>query len=70
MNLNTIKLNKIFHELLNIITDLQLIDKDCKKRGCKFSKLKIHDLLFKAQKHILKLRGDLLDAIELDEEGD
>lgn len=68
MNLNTQKLEKIFHEVLKIITDLQLIDKDCQQRGCQLAREKIHVLLIECQKHILQLRIDLLDAIE--DEGD
>jgi len=68
MILNTQKLDRIFHEILHIITDLQLIDKKCKKRGCGLAKAKVHDMLFKCQKEALKLRSDLLDAIE--EEGE
>lgn len=64
MNLNTQKLNKIFHEMLSIISDLQLIDQGCKNRKCKYSRDKVHAALLKCQKQTLKVRQDLLEAIE------
>ena len=66
MNLNEKKLNAVFHEILSIISDLAAMDKNCKGRNCRYAREKGHERLLKCQKLTLKLRQDLLDAIEED----
>jgi len=64
MNLNEKKLNRVFHDVLTIISELKEIDEECKKQKCPFRKSKIHGLLLEVQKELIELRENLIDAID------
>ena len=64
MNINEKKLNRVFHDVLTIIAELKEIDNTCKKQKCPLRKSKIHNLLLEAQKELVQLRENILEAID------
>lgn len=64
MTLNEEKLDKIFHDVLTIITDLRVIDTGCQITECVLRKKQVHESLLQCQKKLLKLREEILESIE------
>ena len=58
------KLDKIFHDVLNIIVDLRLIDTGCQITECSLRKKQVHESLLLCQKKLVNLREEILKAIE------
>ena len=58
------KLDKIFHDVLNIIIDLRTIDSGCQITECNFRKKQVHESLLECQKKLVTLREEILKAIE------
>jgi len=64
MNVNPQKIDKLFHDILNIINEIKDIDEECRKQNCPLRTSRIHKLLEDIQSELAMLRGKILDSIE------
>ena len=58
------KLDKVFHDVLGIITDLRMIDAGCQITECSLRKKQVHESLLECQKKLVNLREELIQSIK------
>ena len=58
------KLDKVFHDVLSIITDLRVIDTGCQITECSLRKKQVHESLLECQKKLVNLKEELIQSIK------
>lgn len=67
MDIDSEKLEKVFHDILKIIIFLKEIDAECKEQECVFRTDRVHDELVRCQMKLLELRRGILEALAEEE---